>query len=112
MDNGDAIYVFEFYFFRCSKTVNLPFALESEVKLSVEPESQSSECDLSILLRLLFRVALSHKLLFTISFSKFFAGFELLATLFTSHVLLKYCRKLKAKIPELFLFGWSLLPFR
>ena len=48
--------------------MNLPFALESEVslesKLSVEPESQSSECDLSTLLQLLLIVPLSHKFLF------------------------------------------------
>ena len=77
MVNSDAIHVFEFYFFKCSETVNLPFALESEVELSVEPESQSSECDLSTLLRLLLIVALSRKLLFTISFLDFFSEFEL-----------------------------------
>ena len=39
-----------FIFLKCSKTVNLLFALESEIKLSVESESQSSERDLSTLL--------------------------------------------------------------
>ena len=32
-----------FIFLKCSKTVNLLFALESEIKLSVESESQSSD---------------------------------------------------------------------
>ena len=61
-----------FIFLKCSKTVNLPFALESEVKLSVAPELQSSECDLSTLLRLLLIVAVSRKFLFTIWFFDFF----------------------------------------
>ena len=103
---------FSFIFLKSSNTVNLTFTLESEVKLSVEPESQSSVCDLSTLLRLLLIVALLQNFLFTISFFEFFSGLELPSTLFTSHVLLKYCKKLKAKIPEPFLFGWSLLPFR
>ena len=78
-----------FIFLQCSKTVNLPFALKSEVKLSVESESQSSECDLSTLLHILLIVALPPKFLFTIPFFEFFSELKLLSTLFTSHVLLK-----------------------
>ena len=66
MGNSDAIHDLSFIFRKYSKTVNLPFALESEVKLSVEPESKSSECDLSTLLRILLVVALSYKFLFAI----------------------------------------------
>ena len=40
---------FSFISYKCSKIVDLPFALESEVKLSAEPESQSSECDLRVM---------------------------------------------------------------
>ena len=78
-----------FIFLKFSKTVNLVFALESEIKLSVEPESQSSECDLSTLLRLLLIVALPHKFLSPISFFEFL---KLLSILYTSHVLLRYCK--------------------
>ena len=109
---GMRLMLLSFILLKFSNTVNLSFAFESEVKISVEPESQSSECYLSTLVRLLLIDALSHKFLFTISFFEFFLEFELPSTSFASHMLLKHCKKLKAKIPEPCLFGWSLLPFR
>ena len=76
-----------FIFLQCSKAMNLPFAVEFEVKLSVESESQ---------------LIIAHSCAMTqIFIYNFNLQFELLSTLFTSHVMLKYCKKLKAKIPEI-----------
>ena len=101
------------YFFqkkKCSETVNLPFNLE--VKLSVEPKSQSSEFDLLTLLQLWLIVALSHKSLFTISVFDFFFRIRITIYIIYNSCVIKYCKKIKTKITEPLLFGWSLLPFR